>query len=57
MREQIICSTCGTYYPLADAPEICTICLDERQYVPVTGQSWIKQEDLHRKHSVKISKL
>ncbi|MER2138078.1 MAG: MBL fold metallo-hydrolase, partial [Arthrobacter sp.] len=33
-----ICVTCGTQYgePRADCP----VCLDERQYVPLTGQAW-----------------
>jgi glyoxylase-like metal-dependent hydrolase (beta-lactamase superfamily II) len=57
MNDQIICSTCGTYYPIADVPELCTICSDERQYIPVTGQSWTRPEDLHRKHSIKLNKL
>lgn len=57
MEKQVICSTCGTYYPADKAPEPCTICSDPRQYIPVTGQSWTKPEDLHRKHSVKLNKL
>lgn len=57
MREQIICSTCGTYYPADAVPNLCTICSDERQYIPDTGQSWTRSKDLHRKHSVKLNKL
>lgn len=57
MTEQIICSTCGTYYPAATAPELCIICSDERQYFPETGQSYTKPADLHRKHSIKLNKL
>jgi len=57
MKEQIICSTCGTYYPEDNLPELCTICMDERQYIPVTGQSWTKTYDLHLKHSVKLNRL
>lgn len=56
-KEQIICSTCGTYYSLETVPELCTICMDERQYIPVTGQSWTKPENLHRTSSVKLNKL
>jgi hypothetical protein len=36
-----ICTTCGTQYAETDQPPpACTICLDERQYVRATGQSW-----------------
>jgi hypothetical protein len=36
-----ICTACGTQYPPADAPPAqCTICVDERQFVPPGGQSW-----------------
>lgn len=57
MNEQIICSTCGTYYPAEQAPKLCVICSDERQYIPETGQSYTKTKDLHRKHSIKLNKL
>jgi glyoxylase-like metal-dependent hydrolase (beta-lactamase superfamily II) len=57
MKEQIICSTCGTYYPIENAPELCTICMDERQYIPITGQSWTMPENLLRTYSVKLNKL
>jgi glyoxylase-like metal-dependent hydrolase (beta-lactamase superfamily II) len=57
MKEQIICSTCGTYYIATTAPELCVICADERQYFPPTGQSWTKPKDLHYKHSIKLNKL
>jgi glyoxylase-like metal-dependent hydrolase (beta-lactamase superfamily II) len=57
MNNSIICSTCGTYYAAATVPALCPTCLDERQYIPVTGQSWTRQEDVLRKHSVKIYQL
>jgi len=57
MKNTLICSTCGTSYPEDSAPEICTICLDERQWVPPSGQSWTKPEELHNKHSVKLNRL
>jgi hypothetical protein len=57
MEQQIICSTCGTYYPEQKEFELCPICLDERQYIPVTGQSWTKPGDLYGKHSIKLNKL
>lgn len=57
MDQTIICSTCGTSYPVASTPEVCIICLDERQWVPLTGQGSTKAEELHRKHSVKLNRL
>jgi len=36
-----ICTACGTQYaPRAAPPGECTICEDERQYVPPRGQTW-----------------
>ena len=36
-----ICTACGTQYPPSDAPPAqCTICEEERQYVPPRGQTW-----------------
>lgn len=57
MSEQIICSTCGTYYPVEHVPVLCTICLDERQYIPDTGQHWTQPAALYRKHSIKLNKI
>lgn len=57
MKHQTICSTCGTYYPADKVPEFCPICMDDRQYIPPTGQSWTKEEMLHLKHSIKINKI
>ncbi|MEO6721225.1 MAG: MBL fold metallo-hydrolase [Ferruginibacter sp.] len=57
MNNSNICITCGTYYPAAQTPELCITCLDERQYIPVTGQGWTTPEELKRKHSVKFNKL
>ncbi len=39
--ECFICTTCGTQYGAgAEPPQSCRICIDSRQYVPVTGQNW-----------------
>jgi glyoxylase-like metal-dependent hydrolase (beta-lactamase superfamily II) len=57
MNYQTICSTCGTYFPVATVPELCTICNEDRQYIPETGQSWTKPEELHTKHSITINQL
>jgi glyoxylase-like metal-dependent hydrolase (beta-lactamase superfamily II) len=36
-----ICTACGTQYAPTDAPPAqCTICEEERQYVPPGGQTW-----------------
>jgi hypothetical protein len=36
-----ICPACGANYPPAEtAPERCSLCEDERQWVPPTGQRW-----------------
>jgi glyoxylase-like metal-dependent hydrolase (beta-lactamase superfamily II) len=57
MKLTLICSTCGTTYLEDSAPEICTICLDERQWVPPAGQSWTTPNELHNKHSIKLNRL
>jgi len=42
-----ICTACGTQYPPSDAPpKQCTICEEERQYVPLGGQSWTTLDKL-----------
>ena len=39
--QAFICTACGTQYPPSEAPPpSCTICEDERQFVPLAGQSW-----------------
>lgn len=46
-----ICTACGTQYPPSEAPpESCTICQEERQYVPPTGQGWTTLESLRARH-------
>jgi hypothetical protein len=57
MNNQKICTTCGTQYPVNSVPEICTICSDERQYVPLSGQSWTSLDELSKNHSVIINKI
>ena len=42
-----ICNTCGTQYEPSDKPPAaCPICDDERQYVPVAGQTWTTLESM-----------
>jgi uncharacterized Zn-finger protein len=57
MNNNLVCSTCGTSYPLQSIPETCLICMDERQWVPAGGQSWTKPAELLLKHSVKLNRL
>ncbi|MCZ6573035.1 MAG: MBL fold metallo-hydrolase [Planctomycetota bacterium] len=57
MSQSRVCVTCGTQYPSGTAPELCKICEDDRQYVPVTGQSWTSQDVLRRKHAVRVNRL
>jgi hypothetical protein len=46
-----VCTACGTQYPPGEAPPgECTICQEERQYVPPTGQSWTTLEMLAATH-------
>jgi hypothetical protein len=53
-----LCATCGTQYPPKDnPPDSCPICLDERQYVPPTGQAWISMDDLQASHHNQIVPL
>ncbi len=35
-----VCRTCAVQYPPGSAPSTCTICTDERQWVPSDGQHW-----------------
>lgn len=48
-----ICATCGTQYP-APRPD-CPICLDERQYVPRSGQRWTSLGELRAgEHTARV---
>lgn len=47
-----ICQACGTSYADAPSPpERCPICMDERQYVPRSGQAWTTAAELSRHHA------
>eukprot|EP00897_Mesotaenium_endlicherianum_P004701 jgi/Mesen1/4259/ME000022S03544 len=49
--EAYICQTCGVQYaPSAAPPEGCKICLDDRQYVPKSGQKWTTHGELEKRH-------
>lgn len=44
-----ICVTCGTQFPVSDAPPpVCPICDDERQYIGHDGQRWTTLAELRR---------
>jgi hypothetical protein len=49
--DKVICKTCGAQYPHQDAsPRAgCPICLDDRQYVPPSGQAWTSLRELLEK--------
>ncbi len=53
-----ICSACGMQYPPSEAPpSSCPVCIDERQFVPSSGQSWTTLEKLQKSHSNKFRRL
>ena len=46
-----ICTTCGTQYPESHhAPQACSICQEERQYVGLNGQQWTTLVELRSSH-------
>jgi hypothetical protein len=53
-----ICSACGMQYTPSEAPpDACPGCIDERQFVPASGQSWTTLERLRKGHSNKFRRL
>ncbi|ORX93949.1 Zn-dependent hydrolase [Basidiobolus meristosporus CBS 931.73] len=44
-----MCVTCGTQFPSSTQVE-CPICLDDRQFVPTSGQQWTTLKDLQDTH-------
>jgi hypothetical protein len=50
-----ICVTCGVQFAKTnEAPGICPICTDERQFVGWDGQSWTRLRDLQQSHRVVV---
>lgn len=46
-----LCKACGTSYDETEGQiKQCRICLDERQYVPVSGQQWVELPTLQATH-------
>ena len=54
---QKLCSTCGTQFPINSTVEICSICAEERQYIPITGQSWTTHRELLKNHTTKVVQI
>lgn len=53
-----VCATCGAHYPGdVDPPEVCRICADERQYVPVSGQRWLTYDGLGSDHTNRVEEV
>lgn len=52
-----LCSTCGTQYPENFNDELCPICNEERQYIPLTGQAWTTHVELLTTHKTKVVKI
>ncbi len=47
--DELICLACGTQFSF-ETPEVCPICEDERQYVPVAGQGWTTLMKMQASH-------
>lgn len=48
-----ICAACGIQYPdSALPPEGCPVCLDERQFIPASGQAWLTLPELSADHEI-----
>ncbi|PWN71517.1 MBL fold metallo-hydrolase [Chryseobacterium phosphatilyticum] len=52
-----LCTACGTQFPEHYNEELCAICNEERQYIPVTGQTWTTHDRLLTTHTTNIVKL
>jgi len=58
MNKKLICTTCGTQYNTAVSLNAeCTICKDDRQYVPESGQSWTTLDELQNDYGVIVKQL
>lgn len=53
-----VCRTCAVQYAPGSAPEVCIICDDERQWVPVDGQQWTTLGELaDEEHRVEVREI
>lgn len=57
MNKGNICTTCGTQFPINAVPEFCQICIDDRQYVPDSGQTWTTLSAIVKNHTVNRRQL
>jgi len=56
-KTQNICTACGTRYSSKKfRKHECPICLDDRQYVPSDGQTWLSFQSLEADYSIEIKK-
>jgi len=56
--QAFICVTCGLQYaPSAQPPATCPVCVDDRQYVPASGQQWTTLDELRRTHTNRITSI
>lgn len=52
MPKSYICGACAAQFPPSDEPPAaCPICLDERQFVPQTGQAWTTMDQISKKYA------
>jgi glyoxylase-like metal-dependent hydrolase (beta-lactamase superfamily II) len=52
MQKAYICGACAAQFPPSDEPpSACPICLDERQFVPVAGQSWTTLDQVAKRYA------
>ncbi len=58
MKYQTICTACGTgFQDDSRLAELCPICNDDRQFIPLAGQRWTSSSALKENHCNKITQL
>src|SRR5690606_6150960 len=57
MVDDLVCFTCGTYFPSHFSEDICLICDDDRQYLPDEGQVWTNYEEINKNHTVQVREV
>lgn len=51
MPTAYLCNKCGIQYPSREtSPAQCSICSDDRQYIPPEGQQWTTLEEIRENH-------
>ena len=52
MQKSYICGACAAQFPPSEEPpESCPICLDERQFVPASGQTWTTMDQVSKRYA------